>query len=278
MAGAYKTIIKAVEKFLQDTGSLGPHRSKSTKEVVNDLREKIAAGELDVDVVDGTMINYISEAANKDENSGIVTGGPYTGYWYDLTEKVPPAPEPVDEHKIVQEQGTPVTIVERDLYPLMELWLQKKGYIAKDMSNLRGGGRWGNPDIIGADIVQLMGVIEVDLASCEVKITDINWEQIIFEAISHKRFSNRSWFCYRVNAKDTPLPKGIEYYAERYRVGVVQICLEDAELIQLKNKSKEPLDYLDRVIERIQALYDPVPLKEKRDVIERTGVTITLAF
>jgi hypothetical protein len=162
----------------------------------------------------------------------------------------------------------------------MELWLQKKGgYIAKDVANLKAGGRWGNPDIIGVNLVQLMGAFEVDVVSCEVKIADSNWEQMIFEAISHKRFSNRSWFCYRVDAKNAPLPKGIEYYAERYRVGVVQICLTDAELIELKNKSKQPVDYIDdRVIERIQALYDPVPLREKRDVIQRTGITIALTF
>ena len=53
MAGSYETIIKAVEQFLKDTGSQGPDRSKSTREVISALREKIAAGELDVDVGDG---------------------------------------------------------------------------------------------------------------------------------------------------------------------------------------------------------------------------------
>jgi hypothetical protein len=109
MVGAYDTIIKAVEQFLKDAGSVGPDKSKSTREVVSALRSKIEAGELDVKVSDTTMINYISEAANKDDDSAIVTGGPRGGYWYDLTAKVPPAPKPVDEHEIVQEQGTPET-------------------------------------------------------------------------------------------------------------------------------------------------------------------------
>jgi hypothetical protein len=49
------------------------------------------------------------------------------------------------------------------------------------MSNLKGGGRWGNPDIIGVSRTELMGVVEVDLASCEVKMQDRDSEQVIFE-------------------------------------------------------------------------------------------------
>lgn len=152
MAGNYEKVIKAVEQYLEDTGSLGPDRSKSTKEVVKALRDKIAAGELDVGVGDSAMIGFLAKAAHKDDNSGIVTNGPWTGYWYE-----PPTPKPVDEPENVPEQGTPGP-KERDLYPLMELWLQEKGYVAKDMANLKGGGSWGNPDIIGVDVDQLMGL------------------------------------------------------------------------------------------------------------------------
>jgi hypothetical protein len=38
------------------------------------------------------------------------------------------------------------------------------------------------------------------------------------------------------------------------------------------------LDYIERVIERVPALYDSVPLKEKRDIIDRTGINLTLTF
>src|SRR5208337_5126578 len=202
-SATYKTIIEAVEKYLRDdTQSLGPDKSKSNKQIVRALKRKIHAGELKVDVADGTMLAYLSEAANDDGDSGIVSGGPHAGYWYDRSSKTSTEPKAVDEQEIAEQHGKKITINERDLYPLMELWLQTKGYAAKDMSSLKRGGRWGNPDIIGVERVELMGVVEVDLASCEVKMTDNGWEQIIFEAISHKRFSNRSWFCYRVSEKE----------------------------------------------------------------------------
>jgi hypothetical protein len=74
------------------------------------------------------------------------------------------------------------------------------------------------------------------------------------------------------------LPKGIEYYAERYRVGVVQIELTDQELEGLKSGKIAPLDMIEHVVERVPALYDYVPLREQRDLINRTGVVTTLSF
>jgi phosphoenolpyruvate carboxylase len=75
------------------------------------------------------------------------------------------------------------------------------------------------------------------------------------------------------------LPKSIEYYAERYKVGVVQILLSDAQLVELKQQ-KETIteDLLDLVNERIPAFYEHVPLQEKADLFERAKIVPTSAF
>nr|WP_166176682.1 hypothetical protein [Altererythrobacter segetis] len=70
----------------------------------------------------------------------------------------------------------------------------------------------------------------------------------------------------------------MEYYAERYRVGLVQIILSDQEVIELKSAEKGPLDFIERVVERVPALYDHVPLREQKDVVERSGITLTMTF
>jgi hypothetical protein len=274
----YDAVIRAAEDFLKQTESTAPSSSKSNKQIINAIRERIGSGSLSMDVTDGTMLSYLSQAANNDSEGNIVSGGPRGGYWYDPKSRASFEEKTLDKTEISPEKGKPVTVVEKDLYPLMELWLEKKGYKSKDMSNLKSGGRWGNPDIIGAERVELFGAVSVDLASCEIKLSESNWEQVIFEAISHKRFANRSWFCYRVANEGEPLPKGMEYYAERYRVGVVQIVLSDKELIDLKKKEKTPLDCIDQVFERVPALYDNVPLREQRDLVNRTGITLTITF
>ncbi|CAI9404613.1 hypothetical protein ANOBCDAF_04653 [Pleomorphomonas sp. T1.2MG-36] len=276
-SSTYDTIVKAAAAFLQETGSTGPDSSKSNKQIVAAIRSKIQNGEISVDAADGTMLSYLSNAANTDVESNIVSGGPRGGYWYSQSKPQITEAKPADEEKIKPEKGAEITILEKDLYPLMELWLQQKGYKSKDMSNVKSGGRWGNPDIIGAERVELFGAVEIDLASCEVKLAEQNWEQVIFEAISHKRFANRSWFCYRL-PQEQVIPKGMAYYAERYRVGVVQIVLTDEELINLKSGKAKPLDLIDNVIEKIPALYDYVPLREQRDLVDRTGISLTVSF
>jgi hypothetical protein len=274
----YLDFIAAVCDYLKSTGSNGPTNGKSNKQIVQAIKDRIEAGELDISLGDGSMLSYLSTAANQDPTSKIVSGGVGVGYW--LEEDISSAVEskPIDEKKVSSGKGKSTVIREKHLYPLMELWLNQKGYAAKDTSNLKSGGRWGNPDIIGVERVDLFGAVEIDIASCEIKLGEEGWEQVIFEAISHKRFANRSWFCYRTPAEGWPLPKGMEYYAERYRVGLVQIILSDQEVIELKSGEKGPLDFIERVVERVPALYDRVPLREQKDVVERSGITLTMTF
>lgn len=144
MAGAtYKAIIDAAENYLKETGSVDGGSSKSNKQVVGVIREKITNGALNIEATDGTIISYLSRAANNDSDSAIVSGGSRGGYWYDESSKLQPEKKPIDTEEIPGDKGKKVTIVEKDLYPLMELWLEQKGYKSKDMSNLKSGGRWG---------------------------------------------------------------------------------------------------------------------------------------
>lgn len=274
----YVDFINAVKEYLAITGSTDPKSGKSNKQVVQALQAKIFDGSLAISLGEGSMLSYLSRAANQDLTSGIISGGVGIGYYLDSATSEAAEVKPVDEQKVSTGKGKGTLIREKDLYGLMELWLNQKGYSAKDTSNLKSGGRWGNPDIIGVSRVDLFGAVEIDVASCEIKLAEEGWEQVIFEAISHKRFSNRSWFCYRVSTEDLPLAKGMEYYSERYRVGLVQIILSDEEIIELQKSTKAPLDFIERVVERVPALYDHVPLSEQKDVIERAGIQLTISF
>lgn len=274
----YVEFINAVKAYLLESGSTDPKNGKSNKQVVQHLIDRIQRGELSISLNEGSMLSYLSRAANQDTDCNIVSGGVGTGYWLQQAVDETAENKESDVKEVETTKGKSSKIYEKDLYPLMELWLNQKGFASKDTSQLKSGGRWGNPDIIGVERVDLFGAVEIDVASCEVKLGEEGWEQVIFEAISHKRFSNRSWFCYRVQDDSTPLKKGMEYYAERYRVGLVQIVLTDAEVLELSQKRKGPLDFIDRVVERVPALYDHVPLREQKDVIERAGITLTMSF
>lgn len=275
----YQQVIKLAERELKSAGSTSQEKKMSSRDLVDAVQRAVEAEKLDLNLARGSYFNYISYAANKDENSAIASGGAWGGYWYDASENIEASVKPIEEAKIESPQGNQISFSERDLYPLLHLWFVTKEFVAKDVSTLKSGGKWGNPDIVGVRRVDLFGSIEIEVASCEIKLSEANWEQFIFEAISHKRFSNRSWFAYRISQAGKPLPKGIEYYAERYKVGIIQILLKDEELADLKSKKIEVLeDLLDRVNERVPALYEHVPLQEKADLFERAKIVPSFSF
>lgn len=271
-----QAVVAQAATILKARGATSSSTATSSKDLVSAVRAAIASGELKVDVADSTVLQYISSAVNNDPDCPIVSGGSWGGYWLEEAgpEEEEVAPPPVE----VVVTPTAGSFKEFDLYPLVSFWLDStKGYTAKDLSNLRAGGKWGNPDIVGVSRVELFGAIEIETVSCEVKLSDSNWETFIFEAISHKRFSNRSWYCYRTTNQNVPLPRGMEYYAERYKVGIVQIALSDEELGRLKSM-KDPLEYVDRVQERVPAVYEHVSLQEKKSLVDRTSLAVSLAF
>jgi len=275
----YQAIISIAEEKLRTLGHTSPEKAVRSRDLVDAVQKKIETKSLDLSLARGSIFNYISHAANKDENSTIFSGGTWGGYWIENDSPVEISEKPVEATEIKTTQGTKVSFSERDLYPLVHTWLQTKGFTSKDISNLKSGGKWGNPDVVGVKRVDLFGSIEIEIASCEVKLSEANWEQFIFEAISHKRFSNRSWFVYRIGQAGRPMPKAIEYYAERYKVGVVQILLTDDELVGLKTKKDViPEELIDRVIEKIPAFYEHVPLQEKADLFDRAKIIPAFAF
>lgn len=267
-------VTKAAE-ILAAKGATDSGHSVSSKDLVAAVREAITAGKLAVAITDGTILQYISYSVNNDPDCAIASGGSWGGYWLKSNTEVNAAAEPQMESVATPSAGQ---FKEYDLYPLVTHWLDlKKNYTSKDLSNLKAGGKWGNPDIVGVNRVELFGSVEIETASCEVKLSSGSWETFIFEAISHKRFSNRSWYCYRTAVANDPLPTGMEYYAERYKVGIVQIHMTDDELGRLKVVG-DPLEFIDRVRELVPAVYEYVSLQEKKGLVDRASLTVSLAF
>ncbi len=275
---SYSELVKAAEDFLHEKGG----KSQSGRSVAEHLEKLMNEGKLP-EYPRNTILAYLSKAANRDENSRIVSGGPYGGYSLE-NEAVPPEAAPVTDITIPSTnlggdqfgEQTQIQIKEKHLYPLIEAWLKANDYTARDVSALKAGGTWGNPDLLGVSRVEILGTTEIELVSVEVKLNESNWERFIFESISHKRFVNRSWYCYRTSLPYPPLPKSMAYYAERYKVGIIQIHLNDQELAQIAEKPGTSVEYLDRVLERVRALHEPVPLQEKRAFLERAKINIQL--
>lgn len=257
----YLQVVKSAETVLS-AGHKDKSSALSAKNLIGKIREHHS-----VDLGDQSILSYLSYAANHDTLTKIDSGGPRGGYWYNTDFQPSNSDEPA--------QSVSVSPREAHLYELIRYWLQaKKGFRAKDISQLKAGGIWGNPDVVGITSTDRLGLFDVEIVSAEVKLSEKEWRRFIFEAVSHKRFANRVYYIFRTRTETFKLPDEMDRYAEQYRIGIIQVPLNDEELGRLGNsddKANFP-DYADRIIERVPAVYDFVPPRYQIDFLERIGL------
>lgn len=186
-----------------------------------------------------TFRQYISVLSGSSSNRIGKKAG-QTGYYIlsDTSFQIGKDDKVLDEEKAVQR--------EKYLYPIFAEWLLGNCDRVKDTSDKRGSnlGTWGNPDITGIMIREVLGEIEdIEIITLEIKITIDDWRYNIFESIAHKRFSNRSYFCFSHPEELIPkIDDDLRYYAEIFGVGILILPLKEDhynELKTTKNKLKE---------------------------------------
>lgn len=150
---------------------------------------------------------------------------------------------------------------EKNLYPCLVEWLKGKKYLAKDTSALRNGEKWGNPDITGLKVINsIIGNDRIEICTIEAKPDLRDWRQYIFEAISHKRFANRTYFAFAVGAEkpEEGLIKDREamrQYAEKYKIGIIAIFMETEDYRNLAKINDLSLNDVV-ILELWPAIYD----------------------
>jgi hypothetical protein len=184
-----------------------------------------------------TFSQYLSNTA-RDPESSIYCLGRTRGYYLSDTAKelVEKLVDP--EHLATDVEETPVARrqIEVLLYPVLESWLIAQGYQAADVSAIRSLGKWGNPDLAGINAIDNFSSLSLEVVTIEAKKSLENWEQWIFEAVSHRRFANRSYFAFaHPEEAISKIPQDIRYYAELYNIGVLVLSLENKLFAQLIN-------------------------------------------
>lgn len=127
---------------------------------------------------------------------------------------------------------------EKLLYPIFTQWLLTQGYSkVKDTSTSRNQdlGVWGNPDISGYKIHEVIGKTEdIEFATIEVKLSIDNWKQFIFEAVAHKRLSNRAYFAFaHLDEAISKVDPDIRHYAEIYGIGILILPMSATDIAGL---------------------------------------------
>lgn len=267
----YDQFLRLVQSFLKERNAIQAGAGVSGSEIIRAIKGK-------VELAHNSMYNYLSHAATHDAKSGIISEGPHRGYWFnqnalETTQKLE-AQAQQEEHKAELKERLSR---ERSLYAVIAQWLSGKGYSASEVSETKSGGKWGNPDVAGVSVAQELGLTDIEIATVEVKVNFASWKTDIFEAISHKRFANRVYFCFPVTESTNKVDEEVLRYSELYRIGILHIELEDSEFRKLIDaRSMAELDHLaidpSQVQEKVPAPYDFIAPRYQLEFLKRIGI------
>lgn len=220
--------------------------------------------------------------ASKSSKSRIRSRKGRTGGYFLVEPDVLKEDQPRDSsisRDLVQDQSASDKTLEKHLWPLITYWLKRQknlGHASHEYANLKSGGKWGNPDVLALDPLDRLGFFNVEVTSVEVKPSMSNWEYYFFEAVSHKRFAERSYYAFRYDEAKAEQLSSLLDYAEKFGVGLLKIELDDAQFTAMtawdEMAEVDKLQLVDQVVEVIPAPFQAVNLSEKVNFLERVGI------
>lgn len=252
----------------------------STKDIIAEFKKLRQDNPSIIEIPDNTITVYISQLANS-KDSKINCPGKKQGYYLDLlleqieaktTDEEEDKNQHEEELKDAREKGY---VIEKDLYPFFEKWLfEVENERVADISNVRGQGKWANPDLLGLKIDYFFQTPQIEITTIEAKVLMDDWEKWIFEAIAHTVFSNRSYFAF-VHSEDhiNKLPHELRHYAEKFGIGILVLAVEPEDYIKIQKK--EPFELSDdnhRIVEYVPAPYQNPHLKFQKRFLEGLNV------
>lgn len=247
----------------------------STSDVLKNASEL-----LDEKTKEYIIYNILKEASNSTESPIQSKKGRGGGYFLSEIEAESEDQVPSGmEHEAQTEYGRQKTL-EKHIWPLFTEWLKSTKGLRNsscDIANVKSGGVWGNPDVVGLKPIDKFGFFDVEVTSIEVKPSNDQWRYYFFEAVAHKRFAERAYFAFRSSESSA---KGVEEllaYAEKFKVGVLDLEMKDEDYERLVDWDDmdyaERVELVDKVVELVPAPFESVALAEKIFLLERMGIS-----
>lgn len=258
-----------------------PKKKKKGSDIFNEACKLIDNYEKTVS--ENVFKSYLS-SLSRDPESRILKDAGSHGYYLKPAEEEKPVEEEEEKKMLdtnpVEKQDLMPQVKkenERLLYPILEAWLQSKGYRTKNTSMMKGMGKWGNPDITGIVVDESLGSYYIELVTIEAKTTNKHYQYDFFETVSHKRFSNRVYFSFASTANFLRENSDeLRYYSELYGVGVVVIALEEPHFNEYTEGKLTEID-TDRVdvYEVYSAIFEPRLRRWQKTFLEQLGISNT---
>lgn len=240
-------ILKAKEALNKESAILLP-------EVVSEFKKRNS------EIKETTLSAYMNKLT-RTSTSPIKSAGKKKGFYFTVQNVNATVPSPSSSEKEptpeISKNVTSITIaindssdqatktrnqIEKKLYPIARDWLIAEGYSALVTGEKKGNGQWGNPDVTGIRVTHTVSETkEVEIATIEVKINDLDWRRQIFEAVSHTRFSNCTYFCFAYpESNRNSFDSEFYMYAEEFELGLLGIEMEDADFEKFVKNEYDP--------------------------------------
>lgn len=176
--------------------------------------------------------------------------------------------------------------LERHYWLVVSDWVKSEKGIrtaSASVANLKKGGVWGNPDVVALIITEDLGFFDVEVQTFEVKTTLVGWKYYIFEAVSHKRFAERSYFVFRHNGDiGSEERRELISYGERFGVGIVRIDVDDNTAKRFvewgKLSESDRIDIYNAFEEILPAPFFPISTHDKSKYLKSIGLATKSAL
>lgn len=259
--------------MLELNGSKNSQHTLSSMELWKQAKQEFPE---ELNIAKNTFLQYVSNTV-KDVETRINCLGRKQGYYLvELSEEIEKAGGlEVPELGAPEKAVSPRKQKEKLLYPVLESWLITQDYQTSDISTGKTLGKWGNPDIAGIHALDGLSGTSIEVVTIEAKVSLENWEQWIFEAISHRRFANRSYFAFaHPSEMIAKIPQDMRYYAELYQIGVLVLSIENSNFEKLnEGQFHGELDLEDvDIIELYSAPYNFVQPKYQVKFLKAQGI------
>lgn len=268
----YKQVREVSEHILERRGKTSEGDTLSGPDISTIAQQEFP----EVDFNKSTFLQYLSVAA-ADPESSISTQGRRKGFYVSrFAEEVAHEEENEIDTEVSSAQRKKRVDRERRLYPVLVDWVQQQGYRTRDTSAYKNPGKWSNPDVTGIRATETFDRTELEVLTVEAKPSVTLWDQWIFEAVSHKRFANRSYFAFSATQEAIPkLPRSeMRYYADLYGIGILVVVLGDEtyrSLIEENQQEDIGLDEAD-VVEIYSAPFSYVQPRWQMDYCAKIGI------
>lgn len=276
----YEAVKQLSVEALEKMGATNCNNKKSAHDIYTKATEM--QPDLTFQIPKNSFNSYLSQIS-KEENSSIVKELGSHGYYFNQNELlnlgniIDPAQGNEEVAGDSGEQSEKVKVRnsnEKKLYKLIESWLQSKGFRTKDTSEMKVMGKWGNPDVTGIKVDELLGKHEIEVVTVELKCHNESFNTDFFEAVSHRRFANRTYFGFAAPYKILNQSNDeLRYYSELYNVGVIVVAMDEDDFNKYKSGELKEIeeDQID-IHELFTASFEPRQVRWQKKFFQSIGI------